>query len=103
MTITTEEDGQTTVMPAVQNIKDDIEYDKVAPVCPQDHIRRVSEYDLISRGFEEKHRQGFIRYIKNGIATSRLNPKLRETLSREIADALVLRVTNYFCIRELTV
>src|SRR3989344_500215 len=79
--ITTEEMDKATINAAVQNIKDDIEYDKVAVrlLLKTIYKRVFGDYDLDdSLDLKQKHKEGFIKYIKNGIAENRLHPDMEK-------------------------
>src|SRR6185295_2111957 len=73
--ITTEEMDKATINAAIQNIKEDIKYDKVATRLLLKTIYRkvVGDYDVDNEeDLKKKHRDGFIAYIKNGVAGNRL-------------------------------
>jgi len=90
--ITTEEMDKATINAAVQNIKDDIEYDKVAVrlLLKTIYKRVFGDYDLDdSLDLKQKHKEGFIKYIKNGIAENRLHPDMEKKFDLEkISNAL---------------
>ena len=68
--ITTDELDQATINAAVQNIKEDIEYDKIATrlLLKTTYRRAVSEYDKEDEAdLNKKHRDTFITYIKEGV------------------------------------
>jgi ribonucleoside-diphosphate reductase alpha chain len=98
--ITTDELDQATINAAVQNIKDDIEYDKVATRLLLKTIYRkvLGEYDKEdSLDLAKKHRDGFIRYIKEGIESKRLDPKMAERFDVEtLADTLNIERDELF-------
>ncbi len=78
--ITTEEMDRATIDAAVQNIKNDIEYDKVATrlLLKTIYRRVIGEYDLDDmEDLKEKHAQGFIDYINDGVAENRLHPDMK--------------------------
>src|SRR3954470_22162535 len=69
--ITTDELDQATINAAVQNIKEDIEYDKVATRLLLKTIYRkvLGVYDNDNpEELKKKHRDGFLKYIKDGVA-----------------------------------
>lgn len=75
--ISTDELDMATINAAVQNIKEDIQYDKVATRLLLKMIYRkvIGEYDKDNvPDLKEKHRLAFLEYIKNGIAKNRLHP-----------------------------
>jgi ribonucleoside-diphosphate reductase alpha chain len=79
--ITTDEMDQATINAAVQNIKEDIEYDKVATRLLLKVIYRkvIGEYDKDnSEDLKKKHRDGFVKYIKQGVALNRLHREMIE-------------------------
>ena len=90
--ITTQELDLATINAAVQNIKDDIEYDKVATRLFLKTIYRrvIGEYDVDNPDdLRRKHRDGFIRYIRDGAANSRLHSVMVTKYDLEkLADAL---------------
>src|ERR1700689_1675143 len=67
--ITTEEMDQATINAAVQNIKEDIEYDKVATrLLLKTVYRRVLEdYDNNPAMLARKHREFFAEWIRRGV------------------------------------
>ena len=90
--ITTDELDQATINAAVQNIKEDIDYDKVATRLLLKTVYRkvIGEYDKESADdLKKKHRDGFIRYIRQGIAHNRLHADMAAKYDLEaIADTL---------------
>jgi ribonucleoside-diphosphate reductase alpha chain len=92
--ITTEEMDQATINAAIQNIKEDIEYDKVATrlLLKTIYRRVIGDYDKDnSADLKKKHRDGFVKYIKEGIAENRLHPDMAKKYNVEVlADALVI-------------
>ncbi len=98
--ITTDELDQATINAAVQNIKDDIEYDIVAVRLLLKTIYRqvIGEYDKEDQGdLVSKHRQGFISFIKAGVADGRLHPKLIDAFDLdELSRSLVLERDELF-------
>ncbi len=98
--ITTEEMDQATINAAVQNIKEDIEYDKVATRLLLKTIYRkvVGDYDKDSQDdLTNKHRDAFISYIKNGVAQKRLHPDMIEKYDLDVlADSLMIERDELF-------
>ncbi len=98
--ITTEEMDKATINAAVQNIKDDIEYDKVAVRLLLKTVYRkvIGDYDLDDpEDLRKKHRDGFLSYIKNGIAENRLHPDMAAKFDlAKIAAALVIERDDRF-------
>lgn len=79
--ITTEEMDRATIDAAVQNIKNDIEYDRVATrlLLKTIYRRVIGEYDLDdTENLKEKHAAGFIEYIKKGVKENRLHSNMLE-------------------------
>ncbi len=77
--ITTEEMDQATINAALQNIKDDITYDKVATRLLLKTIYRkiLGDYDKDNDDdVQEKHKEAFIAYIKKGIEDGKLDPRM---------------------------
>ena len=79
--ITTEEMDAATINAAVQNIKEDIEYDRVATrlLLKTVYRRVVGEYEDDSRTLEAKHRAQFSVHIKKHVAAGLLDSRM-ETL-----------------------
>jgi ribonucleoside-diphosphate reductase alpha chain len=90
--ITTEEMDQATINAAVQNIKEDIEYDRVATRLLLKTIYRkvIGEYNKDSNeDFKKKHTAAFIKYITGGVARGRLHPDMVKKYDVEaLANAL---------------
>jgi ribonucleoside-diphosphate reductase alpha chain len=77
--ITTEEMDLATINAAIQNIKEDIEYDKVATRLLLKRVYRkvIGDYDKDDpQDLIKRHRDGFIEYVKNGVANNRLHPDM---------------------------
>jgi ribonucleoside-diphosphate reductase alpha chain len=98
--ISTEELDQATINAAIQNVKEDIQYDKVATRLLLKTIYRkvIGDYDKDSReDLRKKHREGFINYIKQGIANNRLHPNMEKKYNlEELADTLDIRRDDIF-------
>ncbi len=97
--ITTEEMDKATINAAVQNIKEDIEYDKVATrlLLKTVYRRVVGDYDLDDPAdLKQKHRDAFPLYIKKGIADGRLHPNMGLYDLKKIADALSIERDELF-------
>jgi ribonucleoside-diphosphate reductase alpha chain len=90
--MTTDEIDQATINAALQNVKEDTDYDKVATRLLLKTIYRkvLSDYDKDDRDdFKNKHRDRFIEFIKEGVADNKLSPKMLELFNLEIlADTL---------------
>jgi len=78
--ITTEEMDAATINAAVQNIKEDIEYDKVAVrlLLKTVYRRVVGEYDHDAEVLEKKHRAQFAVHIKKYVAAGLLDERMEE-------------------------
>ncbi len=98
--ITTDEMDQATINAAVQNIKDDIEYDLVATrlLLKTVYRRVVGDYDKDdSADLVQKHREGFLRYVRESILEKRLDPKMAELFDLDaLANYLVLERDEIF-------
>ncbi len=79
--ITTEEMDQATINAAVQNIKDDIEYDKVATrLLLKTIYKKVvpGEYNNNPAELSRLHAITFPQYIEKGIALGKLDPRMKD-------------------------
>ena len=79
--ITTQEMDEATINAAVQNIKEDPEYDKIASRLLAKTIYKaaIGDYDEDDADdLKNKHRSYFPEYIKNGVADSRLDARMLE-------------------------
>jgi len=97
--ITTEEMDQATINAAVQNIKEDIEYDKVAVRLLLKTIYRkvVGDYEDNSEILRKKHRDGFPAWVEKGVADNMLDARMAEKFDlKELAAALDLRNDELF-------
>jgi len=97
--ITTEEMDQATINAAVQNIKEDIEYDRVATrlLLKTVYRRVVGDYDGSGEVLEKMHRDGFIRYVTQGVAEGLLDARMKERYDLErLADTLDLERDELF-------
>ncbi len=98
--ITTDEMDQATINAAVQNIKEDIEYDKVATRLLLKTVYRkvVGEYDKDNpEDLRKKHRDGFVAYIKDSVKQNRLHPDMLGKYDVEaLADVLSLERDELF-------
>lgn len=98
--IPTDELDMATINAAIQNIKEDIEYDKVATRLLLKMVYRkvLVDYDKEdTEDLKEKHRNGFIAFIKEGVAEGRLHPDMVEKFDlEELADTLDLSRDELF-------
>ncbi len=93
--ITTNEIDQATISAAIQNIKDDPEYDKIATRLLAKIIYKgaVGEYDEDKAGdLDLKHKAYFPEYIRKAVADGRLDKRMAEVYDLEVlADAMDLK------------
>ncbi len=98
--ISTEEMDRATIDAAVQNIKNDIEFDKVATrlLLKTIYRRVIGEYDLDNpEDLKEKHRIGFLDFIKKGVVEGRLHPDMQAKFDlQKIAAALKIERDELF-------
>jgi len=98
--ITTDEIDKATINAAVQNIKEDIEFDKIATRLLLKTVYRhvVGDYDKDNiDDLKKKHRNHFITYIENGINTNRLHRDMKEKFDLDVlADALAIERDELF-------
>ncbi len=91
--ITTDEMDQATINATIQNVKEDIAYDKVATrlLLKTVYRRVVGDFDNDRDILHARHRDSFITYVKNGIEQGKLDPRMESKFDLEkIADALKL-------------
>ncbi|MDB5188037.1 MAG: ribonucleoside-diphosphate reductase alpha [Candidatus Kaiserbacteria bacterium] len=91
--MTTEEMDQATISAAVQNIKEDIEYDKVAVrlLLKTVYRRVVGEYKHDAQELKAKHRKQFSVHIKKYITAGLLDERMGKLFDLEkLAAAMVL-------------
>jgi ribonucleoside-diphosphate reductase alpha chain len=76
--ITTDEMDEATINAAIQNIKEDIAYDKVATRLFLKVIYRrvVGDYSHDKNLLEKMHKQAFLDYISKGIGMGRLDKRM---------------------------
>ncbi len=98
--ITTDEIDQATINAAVQNIKEDIEYDTIAVRLLLKIVYRgvVGDYDKDNAlDLVKKHHDGFIEYIEKSVATGKLHPMMKSAFNLEVlADTLSLERDELF-------
>jgi ribonucleoside-diphosphate reductase alpha chain len=98
--ITSDELDMATINAAIQNIKEDIEYDKVATRLLLKMVYRkvVGDYDKDNHeDLQKKHRDGFITFIKKGVEEGRLHPNMITKFDLEsLADTLNLERDDLF-------
>ena len=97
--ITTEEMDAATINAAVQNIKEDIEYDKVAVrlLLKTVYRRVVGEYNHDAAELETKHRARFLEHIKKHVAAGLLDERMGTHFDLEkLAAALKIERDEVF-------
>ncbi len=98
--IPTEELDQATINAAVQNIKDDIEYDKVATRLLLKTVYRkvLGDYDKDDlEDLKKKHKEAFIEYVKSGVAEKRFHENMVKKFDLiALADALKIERDELF-------
>jgi ribonucleoside-diphosphate reductase alpha chain len=98
--ISTDELDQATINAAVQNIKDDIEYDKIATRLLLKTIYRkvIGDYEKDdATDLKKKHRDGFISYIKDNVGAGKLDARMVECFDLEaLADTLRIERDDQF-------
>ena len=99
--ITIDELDQATINAAVQNIKEDIEYDTVAKRLLLKTVYRIVVKDFSPNDapeiFAQKHRDSFISYIENNVAEGKLHPDMKSKFDlNALAFALVLERDELF-------
>ncbi|MBX4200206.1 ribonucleoside-diphosphate reductase subunit alpha [Candidatus Parcubacteria bacterium] len=97
--ITKEEMDQATVNAAVQNIKNDPDYDKIATRLFLKTIYKkvLKDFDTDDpEDLKKRHKEGFITFIKEGVAAGRLHPKMNEYDLRRLSEALVIERDDLF-------
>lgn len=98
--ITVDEMDQATINAAVQNIKDDTEYDKVATRLLLKTVYRkvLGDYNKEDiSDLKKKHRDGFIAYVKHGIKDGKLHPDMESKFRLgDLADCLSVERDDLF-------
>lgn len=98
--VTTDELDLATINAAVQNIKEDTEYDKVATRLLLKMVYRkvIGDYDKDSEDdLKQKHRDSFIKYIGKGVESGKLHVNMKEKFDLgALADALVIDRDDLF-------
>lgn len=99
--ITIDELDQATINAAVQNIKEDIEYDVVAKRLLLKTVYRLVVKDFSPNDphdvFVQKHKQSFIDYIEKSVAEGKLHPNMKSCFDLvDLSNALVLERDELF-------
>lgn len=91
--ITTDEMDEATINAAVQNIKDDIQYDKIATriLLKTIYKKVLGEYNNDSDSLKVLHRDKFEGFIKEGVAGKRLDTRMEKLFDlKKLSQALNL-------------
>ncbi len=97
--ITTEQLDQATVNAAIQNIKDDIDYDKIATRLFLKIIykRVVGEYENDEEHLKKLHKEAFVKFVHNGVEKGRLDKRMVSLFDLEkLANAIDLSRDELF-------
>ena len=98
--ITTKELDEATISAAVQNIKEDISYDKAAVRLLLKTIYKtvVGDYNVDEQiDLIRKHRDGFLDFIVRGVEEGRLDPRMAERFDlKKLADTLNIERDELF-------
>lgn len=98
--ITTDEMDRATINAAVQNIKEDIEFDKVATrlLLKTIYRRVIGDYDKDnSEDLKKRHKEGFISYVERGIKMGKIHISMKEKFNLSVlADALSIERDEFF-------
>ncbi len=98
--MTTEEMDKATINAAVQNIKEDTDYDKVATrlFLKTIYKRVVGDYDIDNPAdLRQKHAVAFTSYIEKGVAAGRLHENMAAKFDlKKLADTLSIERDELF-------
>ena len=97
--ITTEEMDQATVNAAVQNIKDDPEYDRIATrlFLKTVYKKVIGEYDTDNpEDLKAKHKEAFLRFINEGVKENRLHTDMLKYDLEKLSNALAIERDELF-------
>lgn len=97
--ITTEELDQATINAAVQNIKDDPDYDKVATRLLLKTVYKhiLGDYDNDQEKLEIIHKENFLKYIKEKVKEGILDERMEKLFDlNRLADALDIKRDELF-------
>ena len=83
--ITTQEMDEATINAAIQNVKDDPEYDKIATrlLLKTVYKRILGDYGDNFENLEKKHKEFFSTYIETGVKEGRLDKRMIEKFDLE--------------------
>ena len=88
--ITTEEMDKATINAAIQNVQHDPEYDKIATrlLLKTIYKKVVGEYEN-EEELEQKHRDAFETYLRNGVAQNKLDQRMLQGFDlKELSQAI---------------
>ncbi len=98
--ITTEELDQATINAALQNVQDDIMYDKIATrlLLKTVYRRVIGEYDKeIGKDLAAKHHKSFITYIEGAVEKKLLHPDMKDKFDLvKLSKALIIERDELF-------
>ncbi len=97
--ITSQELDEATINAAVQNIKEDIEFDKVATrlLLKTVYRRVIGDYDDDFETLRKNHRDQFPLYIENGVKSGLLDKRMMEKFDlKKLAHTLDVRRDDLF-------
>ncbi len=97
--ITTDEMDQATINAAVQNIKEDIEFDKIATrlLLKTVYRRVIGDFDNDTETLRRKHREEFIGHIKRGVESGLLDTRMVEKYDlQKLSEVLDIRRDDLF-------
>lgn len=97
--ITTEELDLATINSAVQNIKDDVDYDKIATRLLLKTVYKhvLGDYDDSPERLKILHRENFPNYIKKGVTDGILDPRMEKVFDlNSLAQALEIERDDIF-------
>lgn len=98
--ITSDEMDQATINAAIQNIKDDPDYDKIATrlLLKTIYKKVVGWYQSDDKvGLAKRHKEGFIKSVEEGVKAGRLHPNMVEKFDlKKISDALAIERDELF-------
>lgn len=98
--ITTDEMDLATINAAVQNIKDDPDYGIIATrlLLKTIYKKVIGWYQSDDRdGLVAKHREGFAKFVKEGVAAGRLHPNMVEKFDlKRISQAIAIERDDFF-------
>jgi len=97
--ITTEELDHATINAALQNIQEDIDYDRVATrlLLKTVYKKVLGDYEENLKLLNEKHKAGFALFVKNGVEAGLLDPRILDLFDLErLSEALAIKRDELF-------